>query len=133
MSSKFWYLTKQSFKKKAGSKWFIGINILLAILIIALININSIIAFFGGDFNETTNIIVLDQTDVSYPILKEAMTTIIKEEELENINIKESDKTEKKLTKDLKDSEVVVVLNNDTTSYVTAKIISNEKINFFVS
>ena len=56
------------------------------------------------------------------------MTTIIKEEELENINIKESDKTEKKLTKDLKDSEVVVVLNNDTTSYVTAKIISNEKI-----
>lgn len=128
MSSKFWYLTKQSFKKKAGSKWFIGINILLAILIIALININSIIAFFGGDFNETTNIIVLDQTDVSYPILKEAMTTIIKEEELENINIKESDKTEKKLTKDLKDSEVVVVLNNDTTSYVTAKIISNEKI-----
>ena len=128
MSSKFWYLTKQSFKKKAGSKWFIGINILLAILIIALININSIIAFFGGDFNETTNIIVLDQTDVSYPILKEAMTTIIKEEELENINIKESDKTEKKLTKGLKDSEVVVVLNNDTTSYVTAKIISNEKI-----
>lgn len=128
MSSKFWYLTKQSFKKKAGSKWFIGINILLAILIIALININSIIAFFGGDFNETTNIIVLDQTDVSYPILKEAMTTIIKEEELENINIKESDKTEKKLTKALKDSEVVVVLNNDTTSYVTAKIISNEKI-----
>lgn len=128
MSSKFWYLTKQSFKKKAGSKWFIGINILLAILIIALININSIIAFFGGDFNETTNIIVLDQTDVSYPVLKEAMTTIIKEEELENINIKESDKTEKKLTKDLKDSEVVVVLNNDTTSYVTAKIISNEKI-----
>ena len=128
MSSKFLYLTKQSFKKKAGSKWFIGINILLAILIIALININSIIAFFGGDFNETTNIIVLDQTDVSYPILKEAMTTIIKEEELENINIKESDKTEKKLTKDLKDSEVVVVLNNDTTSYVTAKIISNEKI-----
>lgn len=128
MSSKFWYLTKQSFKKKAGSKWFIGINILLAILIIALININSIIAFFGGDFNETTNIIVLDQTDVSYPILKEAMTTIIKEEELENINIKESDKTEKKLTKDLKDGEVVVVLNNDTTSYVTAKIISNEKI-----
>ncbi len=68
MSSKFLYLTKQSFKKKAGSKWFIGINILLAILIIALININSIIAFFGGDFNETTNIIVLDQTDVSYPI-----------------------------------------------------------------
>lgn len=128
MSSKFWYLTKQSFKKKAGSKWFIGINILLAILIIALININSIIAFFGGDFNETTNIIVLDQTDVSYPILKEAMTTIIKEEELENINIKESDKTEKNPTKDLKDSEVVVVLNNDTTSYVTAKIISNEKI-----
>lgn len=128
MSSKFWYLTKQSFKKKAGSKWFIGINILLATLIIALININSIIAFFGGDFNETTNIIVLDQTDVSYPILKEAMTTIIKDEELENINIKESDKTEKKLTNDLKDSEVVVVLNNDTTSYVTAKIISNEKI-----
>ena len=58
MSNKFWYLTKQSLRKKIKSKWFIGVNIMLALVIIALININSIIAFFGGDFNEQETVIL---------------------------------------------------------------------------
>ena len=47
MSNKFWYLTKQSLKKKIKSKWFIGVNIMLALVIIALVNINSIISFLA--------------------------------------------------------------------------------------
>jgi len=128
MSNKFWYLTKQSLKKKLKSKWFVGINIMLAIVIIALININSIIAFFGGDFNNETKLLVIDQTEIAYPIFKEAMTTLTTEEDTGKITVKESNKTEKELEKDLKDNQVAIVFENNDTQYVTAKIISNETI-----
>ena len=128
MSNKFWYLTKQSLKKKLKSKWFVGINIMLAIVIIALININSIIAFFGGDFNNETKLLVIDQTEIAYPIFKEAMTALTTEEETGKITVKESNKTEKELEKDLKDNQVAIVFENNDTQYLTAKIISNETI-----
>lgn len=128
MSNKFWYLTKQSLRKKIKSKWFIGVNIMLALVIIALININSIIAFFGGDFSEKTKILVVDKTDISFDIFKQSMKEIIKEEEDEKIVVKASDKTEKQLKKDLKDNEVAIVFDNDEENFVTAKVISKEKI-----
>ena len=128
MSNKFWYLTKQSLNKKLKSKWFVGINIMLAIVIIALININSIIAFFGGDFNNETKLLVIDQTEISYPIFKETMTALATEEDTGKIAVKESNKTEKELEKDLKDNQVAIVFENNDTQYVTAKIISNETI-----
>ena len=128
MSNKFWYLTKQSLRKKIKSKWFIGVNIMLALVIIALININSIIAFFGGDFNEKTKILVVDKTDISFDIFKQSMKEITKEEEDEKIVVKASDKTEKQLKKDLKDNEVAIVFDNDEENFVTAKVISKEKI-----
>lgn len=128
MSNKFWYLTKQSLRKKIKSKWFIGVNIMLALVIIALININSIIAFFGGDFSEKTKILVVDKTDISFDIFKQSMKEITKEEEDEKVVVKASDKTEKQLKKDLKDNEVAIVFDNDEENFVTAKVISKEKI-----
>ena len=85
MSNKFWYLTKQSLRKKIKSKWFIGVNIMLALVIIALININSIIAFFGGDFSEKTKILVVDKTDISFEVFKQSIKEITKEEELKRL------------------------------------------------
>ena len=128
MSNKFWYLTKQSLRKKIKSKWFIGVNIMLALVIIALININSIIAFFGGDFSEKTKILVVDKTDISFDIFKQSIKEITKEEEDEKVVVKASDKTEKQLKKDLKDNEVAIVFDNDEENFVTAKVISKEKI-----
>lgn len=128
MSNKFWYLTKQSLRKKIKSKWFIGVNIMLALVIIALININSIIAFFGGDFSEKTKILVVDKTDISFDIFKQSVKEITKEEEDEKVVVKASDKTEKQLKKDLKDNEVAIVFDNDEENFVTAKVISKEKI-----
>ena len=93
MSNKFWYLTKQSLKKKLKSKWFIGVNIMLLFVIIAIININSIIAFFGGDFTEKTKVYVIDNTEISYPIFKESMKAIMTDEE-ESVVVKESKKEE---------------------------------------
>lgn len=128
MTDKFWYLTKQSLNKKIKSKWFLGINILLALVVISLININSIIAFFGGDFNEEIKILVIDNTEVSYPVFKEAMNTLTKEEDTGKITVKKETRPEEKLKKKLKDNQIAIVFDNDEENFVSSKIISNEKI-----
>ena len=128
MTDKFWYLTKQSLNKKIKSKWFLGINILLALVVIALININSIIAFFGGDFNEEIKILVIDNTEVSYPVFKETMNTLTKEEDTGKITVKKETRPEEKLKKKLKDNQIAIVFDNDEENFVSSKIISNEKI-----
>lgn len=128
MSKKFWFLTKQSLNKKIKSKWFIGVNILLLLVIVALINMNSIISFFGGDFNETTKILVIDKTEMAYPVLKENIKEITKGEEDTKIIVKETNKTEKELKKDIKDNQVIIVFQNSEENYITAKVISKEKI-----
>ena len=76
MKNKLEYLTKMSLDRKIKSKWFKIANILLAVLIIAVFNIDSIITFFGGDFNEKTKLYIIDHTNMSYDILKEQLTTI---------------------------------------------------------
>lgn len=128
MTEKFWYLTKQSLNKKIKSKWFLGINILLALVVISLININSIIAFFGGDFNEEIKILVIDNTEVSYPVFKETMNTLTKEEDTGKITVKKEIRPEEKLKKKLKDNQIAIVFDNDEENFVSSKIISNEKI-----
>lgn len=128
MTDKFWYLTKQSLNKKIKSKWFLGINILLALVVIALININSIIAFFGGDFNEEIKILVIDNTEVSYPVFKETMNTLTKEEDAGKITVKKETRPEEKLKKKLKENQIAIVFDNDEENFVSSKIISNEKI-----
>lgn len=128
MSKKFWFLTKQSLNKKIKSKWFIGVNILLLLVIVALINMNSIISFFGGDFNETTKILVIDKTEMAYPVLEENIKEITKSEEDTKIVVKETNKTEKELKKNIKDNQVIIVFQNSEENYITAKVISKEKI-----
>lgn len=131
MANKFWYLTKQSLRKKVASKWFIAVNVLLALSIVALLNINSIITFFGGDFNKDTKILVVDQTEVAYDTFKMAMTnltTSTEEEEETKVVVEPSKKTEKELKKKLKKNEVIVIFEESTTDFVSAKVISKEKI-----
>lgn len=70
LKSKLEYLTKISLKRKIKTKWFLVANIILAFIIIAITNIDSVIEFFGGDFNETTKIYVIDETNYTYDLLK---------------------------------------------------------------
>ena len=118
MTDKFWYLTKQSLNKKIKSKWFIGINILLAIVVIALININSIIAFFGGDFKEEVKILVVDNTKMSYQVFDDAINDLTKEEDPGKITVKQTQQNEEKLKKKLKDNQIVIVFDNDEEAFV---------------
>lgn len=63
MRSKLNFLINNSLKKKIKSKWFLISNIIIALLMIAIINIDSIITLFGGDFDSKTKIYILDSTN----------------------------------------------------------------------
>ena len=60
MTNKLKFLTKISLRRKINTKWFVIANVIFAILIIGLLNIDSVISFFGGDFDETQIIYVQD-------------------------------------------------------------------------
>jgi len=126
MTSKFWFLTGYSLKKKMASKWFLLVNLLLLILIVGIMNINSIISFFGGDFDDTNELIIVDNTNYSYDSLVRNLDSLNEtlEMEYEN-NISKSNKTIDEIKKDLEDkNKILIVLNNSTESYLDAEIIS---------
>ena len=127
MNKKFWYLTKVSLNKKIKSKWFIITNVILAIVIILLLNINSVITFFGGDFESRTNIIIVDNSTNASSLLKENLEASNSDEE-EKFKIEESNKTIEEEQKNLEDDEIIIALENSDEEYLKASIISNNKI-----
>lgn len=128
MKNKLWYLTGVSLKRKIKSKWFIIVNIILMFAIVGLFNIDSIIGFFGGDFNEKQKIYVIDNTKTSFEIFKDSI-------EKTDINLKNSNSYEvKKYNKSLEDGKkkikkeekaIIIELNSDEKDILKAKVISN--------
>lgn len=132
MKSKLNYLITVSLKRKMCSKWFTIVNILLAVVIIAVVNIDSIISSFGGDFNEKQKIHVIDNTNESYEVFKNQMmmaTSSEKEEDMKYV-IDLYDKSEedaKKLVKENK-KDLVIVFDNDPEKVLSVKLISEQYI-----
>ena len=62
MENKFIFLTKHSLKKTMKSKWFKIVNVIVMLVIVALVNIDGIITFFGVFFNYDVKINVIDNT-----------------------------------------------------------------------
>ena len=128
LKNKLWYLTGVSLKRKIKSKWFIIVNIILMFAIVGLFNIDSIIGFFGGDFNEKQKIYVIDNTKTSFEIFKDSI-------EKTDINLKNSNSYEvKKYNKSLEDGKkkikkeekaIIIELNSDEKDILKAKVISN--------
>ena len=65
-----------SLRKKIKSKWFLGINIFIFIIMLLTININTIINMFGGDYKEEKVIEVIDNIEV-YDLIKQHIEIII--------------------------------------------------------
>ena len=63
MENKFKFLTKYSLSKKLKSKWFLVANIIVAVIMIGLVNIDTIVNLFGGDFNDDLKIKIIDNTN----------------------------------------------------------------------
>ena len=105
MKNKFKFLTRESIKKKIGTKSFKIVNIVLFFIIVCIINLDSIVKFFGGDFNELVNIYVVDEVGV-YDEFSEVMDTSYLDM-LNNYNAKvtKSDKTLDELKQGIIDEE----------------------------
>ena len=130
MKNKLEYLTKMSLNRKIKSKWFLAANILLALLIVIVFNIDSVITFFGGDFNEKTKVYVIDHTGYSYAIFREQLNTIDStytgdESGYEFIL---SEKTYEEEVESIKEKGLLVEIENDDTSVLKVKLVSDSFI-----
>ena len=130
MMNKFWFLTRSSFLKKIKSKWFLIVNILLLVVIVGIVNVDSIIKAFGGDFNDTNEIVVLDKTDMSYDLFEKNLKSYNETLDMKyTFDISKTIKTEEEIKKEIKDTDkVLIVLENSDTSYLKASIISDSYI-----
>ena len=128
MNKKLLFLTKTSLLKKIKSKWFLVVNILILIIIIGIINIDSIISFFGGDFNDNLEIVVIDNTNSIYDIFKSSIDSsknVLGSNT--SIVIEKSNKKEKELEKNI-DDKILIVFTSSADEYLEAKVISKNKI-----
>ena len=131
MLKKFWYLTRYGLKKKFKSKSFIISNIALLILIVGIVNIDTIISFFGGDFDDEVNVYVIDNTNKTYEVFEKYYN--IMEESLEkkdNVKISKSDVDKDQTIEKIKGTtDIIVELNDDKDNYLSANIITENYIN----
>lgn len=130
MASKLWFLTNYSLKKKLKNKWFLIANIFLFILIVGVINIDSIISFFGGDFNQKQEIVVIDHDGSAYEVFEKNMenTNSLLGIEKETV-IEESQLTEEEEKELLKNNhKILIVFDSSEQDYLTAKVISQKYI-----
>ena len=127
MTNKLKFLTKMSLNKKIKTKWFLIANIIFAILIIGLINIDSVIKLFGGDFDDTQEILVIDEVgcfntfksmfDESSKYLTDFVDTDV---------TKYDGSYEDGLDLVENEEKILLVIKNDDDNYIKASVVSNE-------
>lgn len=130
VKNKFWFLTKMSLEKKIKNKTFIIVNILLFIVLVALMNIDKIVLFFGGNFDKQNNIMIVDNTNKTYEIFKNTME---KEETIIDTGLKykitKIDDEKKARKKVKKDEDIVIVINEDDDNIIKTTMITYGYIN----
>lgn len=126
MKNKLSFLTKMSLKKKIKTKWFLIANIIFAILLIGLINIDSIITAFGGDFSQEKEIIISS----SDQLLTEKAVNYFKEYNkiIDNKMKIKSFKENSDNLKITKDNQVLLNLTTDEFSHLSVSITSQKNL-----
>lgn len=128
MTNKRNFLIKESLKRKLLSKWFLGINIILFLLIMISFNIDSIITFFGGDFKEEKTVIVSDNANI-YADFKEEFSRI-SEVSVTDYQILKSNETIEKLKKIASNDKntIIVEINPSNDNIIEANYYSLQGI-----
>jgi len=129
--NKFWFLTRESLKKKVCTKSFRIVNIVLCIVIIGLLNLDSLIKSFGGDFNEKVNIYVVDNVNVYNELEKLFKNSYLDILESYDATISKSDKTIDELKETIKENEtndIIVNINNDNENIFKIDLISYDYV-----
>ncbi len=134
MKSKFNYLISMSLKRKIKTKWFLIANIVLAIILVGIINIDSIITMFGGDFNEKTTIYVIDNTENTFDIFKSQLDnteTLLNDDTDYNVIKEERAIDELKdliLNEEKEKNNIILEFNNSDNNFLDISIITKEYI-----
>ena len=132
MINKLKYLTKISLKRKINTKWFVIANIIFAIIIIGLLNMDAIISFFGGDFDQAQLIYVQDNTDRTYDILtsqNDAYKNLIDDSE-NAFKLEKTTKSSEEIFKDEENKDAwYLTIDNDNENYIKATLTSEGYIN----
>lgn len=132
MINKLKYLTKISLKRKINTKWFVIANIIFAVIIIGLLNMDAIISFFGGDFDQAQLIYVQDNTDRTYDILtsqNDAYKNLTDDSE-NAFKLEKTTKSSEEIFKDEENKNAwYLTIDNDNENYIKATLTSEGYIN----
>ena len=127
--NKLGFLTKYSLGKKIKSKWFVVVNIIILLVISVLINMDSIIKLFGGDFNNNEEILVIDNIGVidTFKNVYEINNKYLKSET--KYSIEEYKEGYDSAIEEIKDTDkILIVIDKDETNYITSKLITNSSM-----
>jgi len=130
MKNKLLFLTKMSLNKKIKTKWFYIANLIFLILVVGLINIDTIIKTFGGDFNDTIELLVIDEIG-QYETFKfnfESNTKYV--EDYTSTQITKIDNSYDEIVKEItnEDNKILIVLSGSDVDYLQAKVVSKETL-----
>ena len=130
MNRKLWFLTKISLNKKIKTKWFLIANLIFLVLIVGLMNIDSIIKAFGGDFNDTLELLVIDNANVFDDFKNNYLNNIQFINDYDEVVVTKYDKTYEAAKNEIEEdnNKLLLVINYDETNYLKAKITSNDEI-----
>lgn len=132
MRSKLNFLIGVSLKRKIKTKWFALANIILGIVVIGLMNIDSIISYFGGDFDKKTTIYVIDKSEQSYDLFKNQLILTegylgVEDEKDSSFIVEfyeEDEESAKELLKEETDN-LIIVFTPDEEKVLDVKLISH--------
>ena len=128
MKNKLKFLVNMSLKRKIKTKWFVLANVIFALLIAGLFNVDTIINAFGGDFDDAQKVYVVDNSNEKYKtfdILKkqsEEYKSMTNNSD-EAFDFKRAKKDVKEIIEDDKDAWVLVI-DNDSENVIRAKLVS---------
>ncbi len=133
MKTKFKFLIKQSLNKKVKTKWFKIANLVIAILLIGIFNIDKIISVFGGDFDDIEYIYVIDKLN-AYDEFENIFNNTAKTLDMKNYKIENTNESEEVLINDLKDdNKIILVISYDDVNYLNSKVISYNEVSSITS
>ena len=132
MKNKLMFLIGEGIKRKVNTRTFKIVNLILLLVIPILINIDTIIKFFGGDFENATQVYVIDETNSLYD------TFINTYEQTENftlsqteIEFKKAEKTSDEIEKSIIEEEsknIILTIKNSEDNIISAQITSFDEI-----
>lgn len=126
MRSKLGLLVKDGLKKKLKTKTFKIINIILLIAIPLLLNIDSVIKLFGGDFDDPITVYIIDETGSYYEAVKETYNTLTDQMGSMDVEIVEAQKDYDTLKQEMiddKSNDIIITIkeeNNEHKANITS-------------